>query len=115
MRTNKNRYKKKIKRECWNLDRSFYSWMLEHLKAYLSTAGKVIDLSEYTFTVDEVTLTQDEAIKFLIQLLERIEYIHDNFYEVSLVKSPREIAEEETQTRKLAMAWWAEILPCMWW
>lgn len=118
MRTNKNRLKKKIKRECWNLDDAFYNWLLEHLRVYLKDAS-IIDLDYRILTVDEVSLTQREAIEHIIKQIEKILFIKDALPSGLIAKgyytSYEEINEDCEITLKNAMAWWAEILPYMWW
>lgn len=119
MRTNKNRIKRKIKRECWNLDNTFYSWLLEHLKVYLKDASIIIDLDYRILTVDDTSLTQREAIKHIIKQIEKILFIKDASPTKLITKgyytSYEEINEDCEITLKNAMAWWAEILPYMWW
>ena len=78
MRTNKNRIKKRIKRECWNLDDTFYNWLLEHLRVYLKDASIIIDLDYRTLTVNGVSRTQKEAIKHVIKQIEKILFIKDS-------------------------------------
>lgn len=119
MRTNKNRLKKKIKRECWNLDDAFYNWLLEHLRVYLKDASIIIDLDYRTLTVYGVSRTQREAIKHVIKQIEKILFIKDALPSELIAKgyytSYEEINEDCEITLKNAMAWWAEILPYMWW
>ena len=119
MRTNKNRIKKRIKRECWNLDDTFYSWLLEHLKVYLKDASIIIDLDYRILTVDDTSLTQREAIEHIIKQIEKILFIKDASLNGLIAKgyytSYEEINEDFEITLKNAMAWWAEILPYMWW
>lgn len=119
MRTNKNRIKRKIRRECWNLDDTFYSWLLEHLKVYLKDASIIIDLDYRILTVDEVSLTQREAIEHIIKQIEKILFIKNGLPTGLIAKgyytSYEEIEKDYEATLNNAMAWWAEILPYMWW
>ena len=119
MRTNKNRYKRKIKRECWNLDDTFYNWLLEHLRVYLKDASVIIDLDYRVLTVDNVSLTQREAIEHIIKQIEKILFIKDSLPTGLIAKgyytSYEEIEKDYEATLNNAMAWWTEILPYMWW
>ena len=119
MRTNKNRIKRKINRECWNLDNTFYSWLLEHLKVYLKDASIIIDLDYRILTVDDTSLTQREAIEHIIKQIEKILYIKNALPTGLIAKgyyaSYEEINEDFETTLKNAMAWWAQVLPYMWW
>lgn len=58
--------KKKIKRECWNLDLELVKWLNEHLKVYLKSASRNVDLTFHTFWIGDEKLTQEECIKRLI-------------------------------------------------
>ena len=110
---------RKIKRECWNLDDSFYYWLLDHLRVYLRDASIIIDLDYRTLTVNGVSRTQREAIEHIIKQIEKILFIKDALPIELIAKgyynSYEEINEEYEITLKNAMAWWAEILPYMWW
>ena len=50
--------KKKISKECWNLDSEFFKWLEIRLKTYLKEAGKYVDLKYYKFAVDDKELNQ---------------------------------------------------------
>lgn len=70
-------FKKKIKRECWNIDYSFIKWINEHLKVYLKEASKKIDLTYYKFTYKGITYTQEEIIELMINISD---YLIDNYF-----------------------------------
>lgn len=110
---------KKLKKDTWNLDNAFYTWLLEHLNAYLKYASIIIDLDYRTLTVGGVSRTQREAIKHVIKQIEKILFIKDALPSELIAKgyynSYEEINEVYEITLKNAMAWWAEILPYMWW
>lgn len=110
---------RKIKRECWNLDDSFYYWLLDHLRVYLRDASIIIDLDYRTLTVDDVSLTQREAIEHIIKQIEKILFLKDSLVTELIAKgyyaSYEEIEKDYEATLKNAMAWWAEVLPYMWW
>ena len=109
---------RKIKWECWNLDDSFYYWLLEHLRVYLKDAS-IIDLDYRTLTVNGVSRTQREAIEHIIKQIEKILFIKDSLLTGLIAKgyyaSYEEIEKDCEATLKNAMAWWTEILPYMWW
>lgn len=110
---------RKIKRECWNLDDSFYYWLLDHLRVYLRDASIIIDLDYRTLTVDDVSLTQREAIEHIIKQIEKILFIKDALPSELITKgyyaSYEEIEKDYEATLKNAMAWWTQVLPYMWW
>ena len=110
---------RKIKRECWNLDDSFYYWLLDHLRVYLRDASIIIDLDYRTLTVDDVSLTQRGAIEHIIKQIEKILFIKDALPTELIAKgyynSYEEIEKDYRATLKNAMAWWTQVLPHMWW
>ena len=55
--------KKKISKECWDLDSAFLKWLKEHLIVYLKEASKVVDLNWYKFQYKGEELTQEQIIK----------------------------------------------------
>lgn len=116
--TNK-KVEKKLKKDTWNLDNAFYTWLLEHLKAYLKHASIIVDLDYRVLTVDDVSLTQREAIKHIIKQIEKIMFIKDAWLTELIAKgyyvSYEEINEDFETTLNNAMAWWTELLPYMWW
>lgn len=63
-----NRRKKKLSRECWCLDYTFYEWLLEHLQVYLKDASKYIDLEFNKEEYNGKEYTQEEAINRMIEL-----------------------------------------------
>ena len=110
---------RKIKRECWNLDDSFYYWLLDHLRVYLRDASIIIDLDYRTLTVDDVSLTQREAIEHIIKQIEKILFLKDSLPTELIAKgcytSYEEIEKDYRATLDNAMAWWTQVLPYMWW
>lgn len=89
------------------------------MNAYLKYASIIIDLDYRTLTVGGVSRTQREAIKHVIKQIEKILFIKDALPSELIAKgyynSYEEINEVYEITLKNAMAWWAEILPYMWW
>ena len=60
--------KKKINRECWNLDYELILWINIHLKTYLKAAFKVIDGDYNKFTYRGTTYTLKQLVCHLIWL-----------------------------------------------
>ena len=110
---------RKLKRECWNLDDSFYYWLLDHLRVYLRDASVIIDLDYRTLTVDDVSLTQREAIEHIIKQIEKILFLKDSLVTELIAKgyytSYEEIEKDYRAVLDNAMAWWTQVLPYMWW
>lgn len=73
--------KKSIKRECWNLDYQLVKWLNEHLKVYLKTAGKHVDLTFHTFWIGNKKLTQEQCIRRLIEITD---FLKDHNYDWTL-------------------------------
>lgn len=67
--------KKKISKDCWNLDQAFFIWLHEHLVVYLKEAGENVDLSYYKFDYKGKKYTQEEIIKMMINDLKDIHYL----------------------------------------
>lgn len=61
--------KRKLHKECWDLNYSFKKWLLEHLIIYLRDASKMIELSFYDFNWHHKSYTQEEITKLLIDKL----------------------------------------------
>ena len=110
---------KKLKREGWSLDDSFYYWLLDHLRVYLRDASVIIELDYRILTVDDVSLTQREAIEHIIKQIEKILFLKDSLPTELIAKgdyiSYEEINKDYEATLNNAMAWWTQILPYMWW
>lgn len=60
--------KKKISRECWNLDYELIKWLNEHLKVYKEEASKIVDLKFYKFTYNKKEYTQLQILNRLIEI-----------------------------------------------
>lgn len=90
--------KKRIRRDCWNLDFAFYQWLKERLPIYLKDAGRIIDLEYFKLEFRGKEYTQKELIERMIELLH---FVDD--YDLDLVKG-KEVLEI-----------WAMIAPAMWW
>ena len=98
--------KKKLSKECWSLDVSFYKWLKEHLKVYLKDAGNIVDLEYHKFEVDGTEYTQLEIIETMLAILDSIEELDvcDWTFQEDLKRMTSDLC-------KL----WAIILPAMWW
>lgn len=97
--------KKKLSKECWSLDVSFYKWLKEHLKVYLKDAGNIVDLEYHKFEVDGTEYTQLEIIETMLAILDSIEELGvcDWTFQEDLKRMTSDLC-------KL----WAIILPAMW-
>jgi len=93
--------KRRISRDCWNLDSAFYNWLRERLPVYLKEGGAFIDLTFYKFNHRDKEYTQEELIKYTIHLLDVIENEDDLMRQF----------EEEKEVLEI----WAMIAPAMWW
>lgn len=65
--------KKKIRKDCWNLDVSFIHWLKERLPVYLKDASSVVNLNCSKITYKDKEYTQEEIIKRMIELINLIE------------------------------------------
>lgn len=69
--------RKKISRECWNLDYELVKWLNEHLKVYKEEASKIVDLEFYKFPYKRKEYTQ---LQILNRLIEITDYLLDVDY-----------------------------------
>ncbi len=93
--------KRRISRECWNLDNAFYDWLRERLPVYLKEAGAFVNLEFYKFDHRGKEYTQKELIEYMIHLLDVIKNEDDLMRQF----------EEEKEVLEI----WAKIAPAMWW
>ena len=96
--------KRKISKECWDLDDAFLVWLYEHLKVYLKEASKVVDLNYHKFTYKDEELTQEEIIRRLITLLEEVKTLDTWLYEKEYCDKCDEILDL-----------WKLVFYAMWW
>ncbi len=108
------RHKKKVTKECWSLDWHFYKWLKEHLETYLKDADRFIDLEYYKFTYNNETLTEKEAVKRMIFLLNEMDHWNDTWYLEEDADYEQGHAQYEKNRREL-MGWLTEALPALWW
>ena len=65
--------KKRISRDCWDLDYAFVKWLKERLPVYLKEAGEIVDLEYHKFTYNGEEYTQKALIEKMISLLNSLE------------------------------------------
>lgn len=109
--------KKKISKECWNLDYEFFKWLDIRLKTYLKDANKVVDLLYSRFDVNGEQLTQKDIIERMIVLLDEIKKI-DNYeesYDIQTVENYKELDKLYKDKIKELCNLWGIVLPSMWW
>ena len=73
--------RKKISRECWNLDYELVKWLNEHLKVYKEEASEIVDFEFYKFTYKKKEYTQLEILDRLIKITDfllNIDYFRSN-------------------------------------
>lgn len=99
--------KKKISKDCWNLDLAFIKWLKPRLECYLKEGGKVIDLEHYAFEYKDNIMSQKEIIERMLEILDSY-----NEYE------PFYFHEEGKESYALMaelLELWALVFPVMWW
>lgn len=60
--------KKKISRECWNLNYEFILWLKARLPIYVKEAGSTVDLEYHKFDYKGESFTQLQLINRMIEL-----------------------------------------------
>lgn len=73
--------KKKIYKDCWDLDQAFLKWLGKRLPVYLESAEKIVDLEESSITFRGKNYTQKEIIIKMIEILNEIEETNDTWNE----------------------------------
>ena len=100
---NKNSIKKrKLRRECYNLNWEFVKWINEHCKVYLKDASKIIDLTFHKFTYEGVEYTQEEVIKMMISLSDNL--LKSDDWSIQYYKD-----------RDKLLDLWKLVIGAMWW
>ena len=69
--------KRKMYRECWALDNSFYRWLLPRIIEYKKDASKIVNLEYHKFEYKGQEYTQLEMIDMLI---DDLKYVTDDNY-----------------------------------
>lgn len=95
--------KRKLSKECQDLDMSFLDWLHARLPIYLRDAQKVVDLNFNKYTYKDKEYTQKEIIERMIFLLDDI-YKHLGSYEML-------VDLEKTELIDL----WNLVFWAMWW
>jgi len=93
--------KRKISRDCWDLDYAFFRWLGERLPVYLKEAGKIIDLEFRKFEFRGKEYTQKELIERMIYLIR--------------ASDKNEINDLDWDKWKEVLEIWAVVAPAMWW
>jgi len=97
--------KKKISRECWNLNYEFIVWLKEHLSVYVKEASKMVDLEYHKFNHRGEEYTQLQLINKMIELADYL--VEDERY-FDWDPVPQEKVEELLEIFKLTF-------PSLWW
>ena len=97
--------KKKISRECWNLNYSFIVWLKEHLPIYVKEASKMVDLEYHKFNFRGEEYTQLQLINRMIEL---VNYLTEDEKYFDWDPVPVEKTEELLEIFKLTF-------PSLWW
>lgn len=63
--------KRKITRDCFDLDQAWLKWLSERLPVYLRDARKMIDFSFHKFTHRGKECQQDELVERMIVLVNK--------------------------------------------
>ena len=101
----KKKAKKKISRECWNLNYEFIVWLKEHLSVYVEEAGKVVNLEYHKFNYRGEEFTQLQLINKMIEL---VNYLTEDERYFDWDPVPVEKTEEllEIFTLTFPSLWW---------
>ena len=97
--------KKKISRECWNLNYSFIVWLKEHLSIYVKEASKMVNLEYHKFNFRGEEYTQLQLINRMIEL---VNYLTEDERYFDWDPVPVEKTEELLEIFKLTF-------PSLWW
>lgn len=85
---------KRIREECWNVDRAFMEWFNEHIKVYKRDASKAIDLEFHKFEYKGKEYTMLEMLDREIELSDRfLEIQNDDMYAEELIEMKDEILD----------------------
>ena len=95
--------KRKLHKECWDLDWAFVKWLQQHLIIFKKDASKIVDLEYYKFEYKGEELTQLQIIDKLIRLTTEVIVAYDLWDETCL-KQLDEILDL-----------WKLVFPVMWW
>ena len=101
----KKKLRKKISRECWNLNYEFIVWLKQHLPVYVEEAGEIVDLEYHKFNYKGKEYTQLQLINRMIEL---VNYLTGNERYFDFDQVPVEKTEEllEIFTLTFPSLWW---------
>ena len=94
--------KKRIRKDCWDLDFAFIKWLNIRLKIYKKEASKFVDLTYHKFNYNDKELTQIEIIDKLIKLTN--ELISMDMWDLDYHNKTNEMLDL-----------WKLVFPAMWW
>ena len=97
--------KKKISKECWNLNYSFILWLKERLPVYVEEAGKMVNLEYHKFNFRGEEYTQ---LKLINKMIELANYLTEDEKYFNLTQESAEKTEELLEIFKLVFSslWW---------
>lgn len=99
----KTQDKRKLHKDCWDLDFAFIKWLNVHLKVYKKDAARVVDLDYHKFDYNGRKWSQGEIIDRLISLTNSCLLAGDIWSD----------GYEEKVTEILNL--WVLVFPAMWW
>ena len=82
-------YKKKLSKECWDLDLAFLKWLQERLPVYLKEAGQIVDLTYYKFTYNNIEYTQKDCKGNQERIAALKKYFEDKVYKTVIPRNVR--------------------------
>lgn len=94
--------RKKLRRDCWDLDKAFFKWLYERVQVYLEDADKVIDLEIHTFDYQGIEYTQKALLELLLDKLKLANEF--NIWDAGYLELGNSIIDI-----------WKIIWPFMWW
>lgn len=97
--------KKKISKECWNLNYSFILWLKERLPVYVEEASKVVNLEYHKFNFRGEEYTQLQLIN---KMIESVNYLTEDEKYFNWSQESGEKTEELLEIFKLVFStlWW---------
>ncbi len=90
--------------ETWDMDRTFYLWLYEHLRMYEEVASDIVDLNYHKFSFKGKKYTQLELIHLIMDKIKFYFSTEYDDFDGSHYNKIKEIGEI-----------WAMLLPSMWW
>lgn len=78
--------RKKINKECWNLNYSFIVWLNKRLKVYIKDASKVVDFNFHTYKYRGAIYSQAQVLDKMLNLTN---HLKETYWDVD----PQSLAE----------------------